>query len=90
MRCIIQFVAQGVGLILLHRKWGSERWPFRMWFYPLPVLVAIAGWIAIFISTGRRPMLWSLAAAVAGVLVYLCRALWLGQWPFESREGVTV
>jgi len=90
MRCIIQFVAQGVGLILLHRRWSQERLPFRMWLYPLPVIVAIAGWIGIFISTGRRPMLWSLAAAVAGVLVYLCRAMWLRQWPFESREEVTV
>jgi fructoselysine transporter len=89
MRCIIQFVAQGVGLILLRRRWSRERWPFHMWFYPLPVVIAIAGWIAIFISTGRRPMLWSLAAAIAGILVYLCRALWLRQWPFESRGEVT-
>jgi fructoselysine transporter len=89
MRCIIQFVAQAVGLILLHRRWSSARFPFRMWLYPLPVVVAIAGWIAIFISTGRRPMLWSLAAAAAGILVYLSRAKWLREWPFEAREGGT-
>ena len=60
MRCIIQFIGQGVGLILLHRRWGSERLPFRMWLYPLPVMVAIIGWMGIFISTGRTPMLASL------------------------------
>src|SRR4029077_11816781 len=42
MRCLIQFVGQAVGLLLLHQRWKAERWPFRMWLYPLPVLIAIA------------------------------------------------
>ena len=84
MRCIIQFIGQGVGLILLHRRWGSGRLPFRMWMYPVPVVIAIVGWMGIFISTGRVPMLASLAAATAGILVYLGRARWQRQWPFEE------
>ena len=83
MRCLIQFVGQAVGLVILRRRWGRERMPFRMWLYPLPVIVAIAGWIGIFFSTGRKPMLASLAAMGAGILVYLARARGLGQWPFE-------
>jgi fructoselysine transporter len=84
MRCLIQFVGQAVGLLLLHRRWQADRWPFRMWLYPVPALLAIAGWIAIFISTGRKPMLASLAAMAAGILVYLGRARLLRQWPFEE------
>jgi fructoselysine transporter len=84
MRCIIQFIGQGVGLTLLRRRWEGERLPFRMWLYPLPVAIAIIGWAGIFISTGREPMLASLAAAGAGILVYLGRARWLRQWPFEE------
>jgi fructoselysine transporter len=84
MRCIIQFIGQGVGLILLRRRWGKARLPFRMWLYPLPVVAAIIGWMGIFISTGRTPMLASLAAASAGILVYLGRARWMRQWPFEE------
>ena len=90
MRCIIQFVGQAVGLVLLRRRWGSEpagagrRLPFRMWLYPLPVVIAIIGWLGIFISTGRKPMLASLAAAAAGILVYLGRAWMSRQWPFEE------
>src|SRR5271154_3957715 len=84
MRCIIQFIGQGVGLILLRRRWGKERLPFRMWLYPLPVVVAIIGWMGIFIATGRTPMLASLGAATAGILVYLGRARWMRQWPFEE------
>src|ERR1022692_204879 len=37
MRCIIQFIGQGVGLMLLHRRWRSGELPFRMWLYPVPV-----------------------------------------------------
>jgi fructoselysine transporter len=84
MRCLIQFVGQAVGLLLLHRRWQADHWPFRMWLYPVPALLAIAGWIAIFVSTGRKPMLASLAAMAAGILVYLGRARLLRQWPFEE------
>ncbi len=88
MRCLVQFVAQAFGLMLLHRRWRADenpgRWPFRMWMYPVPVMIAIGGWIAIFVSTGRKPMLASLAAATAGIVLYLARARYLRQWPFES------
>lgn len=84
MRCLIQFVGQALGLILLHRRWKTDRWPFHMWFYPVPVVIAIAGWIGIFIATGWTPVLASLAAAGIGILVYLGRALYLRQWPFEE------
>jgi fructoselysine transporter len=84
MRCLIQFVGQAVGLMMLHRRWQAARWPFRMWLYPVPVVISIAGWIAIFISTGRRPMLASLAAMAAGMIVYFGRARMLHQWPFEE------
>jgi fructoselysine transporter len=84
MRCLIQFVGQALGLIFLHSRWKAGQWPFRMWAYPLPVLTAMAGWLAIFASTGHKPMLASVAAAAAGVVVYLVRARYLRQWPFEE------
>jgi fructoselysine transporter len=88
MRCLIQFVGQACGLMLLHKKWKAERWPFRMWLYPLPILLAIAGWIGIFLSTGRVPIVSSVIAMAAGLVVYMGRARILGQWPFE-RTGMT-
>ena len=86
MRCLIQFIGQGVGLVLLHRRWKSERLPFHMWLYPVPVIVAIVGWAGIFVATGRKPMLASLGAAGAGILVYLGRAVWSRQWPFQEAR----
>lgn len=84
MRCLIQFAGQAVGLLLLHRRWKAERWPFRMWMYPVPVMLAIAGWVGIFVSTGKRPMQASLIAMCAGAIVFLGRSWWLGEWPFEG------
>ncbi|MGB0034766.1 MAG: APC family permease [Candidatus Acidiferrales bacterium] len=86
MRCLIQFIGQAAGLIILRRRWGSERLPFRMWLYPIPVIIAIAGWAGIFASTGAKPMMASLAATAAGILVYLGRARFLRQWPFGGRS----
>jgi fructoselysine transporter len=87
MRCLIQFIGQAIGLVILRQRRGSAHLPFRMWLYPLPVIVAIVGWAGIFISTGRTPMLASLAATAAGILVYLGRARLLGQWPFGEPLG---
>jgi len=84
MRCIIQFVGQAAGLILLHRRWAAGRFPFRMWLYPVPVVIAILGWIALFVATGSKPMIAATAAASIGILVYLLRAKWLREWPFEG------
>jgi len=84
MRCLIQFIGQGVGLMLLRRRWGAERLPFRMWLYPVPVVVAIIGWLGIFLATGRAPMLASLAALAIGILIYLGRARYERQWPFQE------
>jgi fructoselysine transporter len=87
MRCLIQFVGQACGLLLLHRKWKAERWPFRMWLYPLPILLAIAGWVGVFLSTGLVPIVSSTVAMIIGLIVYMARARVLGQWPFE-RTGM--
>lgn len=84
MRCLIQFIGQAVGLLILHRHWGRGRLPFRMWLFPVPLVVAIVGWIGIFISTGRTPILASLAAMTAGVVVYLSRARVRREWPFQE------
>ncbi len=86
MRCLVQFVGQAIGLMLLHRRWKANQWPFRMWFYPIPVVLAIAGWLAIFISTGRTPMVASLVAAAVGAGVYFLRSWYSGQWPFSDRQ----
>lgn len=87
MRCLTQFMAQAVGLLLLRRRWPRARPPFRMWLYPFPVVMALAGWLAIFLSTGLKLVLAALAAALLGALLFLMRARWQRAWPFEEASG---
>lgn len=72
MRIIVQFIAQGVGVSLLRKKMGTKELPFKMWLFPLPVILSIAIWIFLFISTGWFA-LWGSLIAVIGVLVYLAK-----------------
>ncbi|HEX7903240.1 MAG TPA: APC family permease [Chitinophagaceae bacterium] len=45
MRIVVQFMAQSLGVVLLRRKFGSSQLPFKMWLYPVPVLISIVIWI---------------------------------------------
>ena len=83
MRILVQFVGQAVGVILLGHKWPRERLPFRMWLFPIPAVLAIILWLALFIATGKR-MLFGVIAIVAGVVVFLTRSKGLRQWPFAE------
>ena len=84
MRILVQFIGGAVGVMVLRQRWPVERLPFKMWLYPLPALVAIVGWAAIFVSTGRRFAMAGLGVMLAGAVVFLTRARILGEWPFAE------
>lgn len=69
MRILVQFIAQAIGVILLRQRKRRAEIPFKMWFYPLPVLISIAIWLFVFLSTGFYA-LWGSLIALAGVGVY--------------------
>lgn len=90
MRIVIQFVGQAVGLLLLHRAAGSRRrppvdFPFRMPFFPLPVLLAIGVWLFVFFSTGLTFMLSGLAVIGLGIVAFLISAGLKKRWPFDEQ-----
>jgi amino acid transporter len=69
MRILVQFVGQAIGVILLRKKFGTANLPFKMWLYPLPVILSILIWLFLFVSTGWFAI-WGSLIAVAGVAVY--------------------
>ncbi len=69
MRIIVQFIGQGVGVILLRNKFGTEGLPYKMWLFPVPVILSILIWIFLFISTGWFA-LWGSLIALLGIGVY--------------------
>jgi amino acid transporter len=87
MRILVQFMGQAAGVMLLRRRWPSEKLPFKMWLYPLPAILAFLAWGAIFISTGRMFMLTGIGVMLAGIIVFALRARYLNEWPFETVRG---
>lgn len=69
MRIIIQFIGQSVGVVLLRRRFGNESLPFKMWLYPLPVILSILVWLYLFVSTGWFALI-GISIALIGVVVY--------------------
>jgi len=90
MRLLVQFIGQAVGLMILRRRWRPERLPFKMWLYPLPVVVTIFGWAALFLSTGRKFALGGLLMILLGTIVFFLQARYRREWPFgppRSAQG---
>ncbi len=86
MRLIIQFIGQAVGVMLLRRRWPPERLPFKMWLYPLPALLTIAGWIWLFLRTGNA-VWWGLVVILLGLAVFLVQSRVRKEWPFAAPRS---
>jgi fructoselysine transporter len=85
-RLLVQFIGQAIGLILLHRRWPPERFPFKMWLYPLPAILTMCGWAALFWATGSARK-WGLLLIGLGILAFLLRAREVRQWPFAAADA---
>jgi amino acid transporter len=59
--------------------------PFSSRAYPVPSLVAAAGWIGILVTSGLRYIAAGLVLLVVGIVAYLWRARRVGDWPFTNR-----
>jgi basic amino acid/polyamine antiporter, APA family len=84
IRILVQFILQAAGLMVLRTTRPEYPRPFRMWFYPMPALLAIAGFIFVVVSrTGfAREVRYAVVIVVVGILVYLGRAAARREWPF--------
>jgi amino acid transporter len=72
MRILVQFIGQAVGVVLLRKRSGDKGLPFKMWLFPIPVILSIAVWIFLFLSTGKFALYGGLIAAI-GIAVYFIK-----------------
>jgi len=84
---LIQSIAQIVALAVLRRTRGPA--PFRMPLYPLPALVALAGWILAFVFTGTTAIVFGTAWLVVGIVAFLVVAKLERWWPFAGSATPT-
>lgn len=89
-RIVVQFIGQIGALIILRRTQPKMPRPFRMWLYPLPALVALGGWIFLFVTTERKLQVGCVLALAVGTVCFLLWS-WRGRaWPFAKSEAKAV
>jgi len=88
-RILIQFFLQHVGVMVLRAQRPELPRPFRIPFYPLPPLAAIAGFLFMLVNRSHALGGLGVAAGIAasGTLIYGVRARRLGQWPFTRAAA---
>ena len=69
-RILVQFIGQIVALDYIRRKRREIARPFHMWLYPLPSVIALAGWVYIFLTSGWSTSLFGLGVLATGVIVF--------------------
>ena len=59
--------------------------PFRMWFYPLPALIASIGFgYILFVRVNAlKEIRYAIVVLILGIAIYLTRAWRHREWPFN-------
>ncbi|MBV9717787.1 MAG: amino acid permease [Candidatus Eremiobacteraeota bacterium] len=77
---LIESIAQIIALAVVRLRRPAA--PFRMPLYPLPALVALAGWSWAFVASGPAAITLGLGWLLIGGAVYLIAARAWRWWPF--------
>lgn len=87
IRILLQFLLQHIGVMVLRRTHPEMKRPFRLWLYPLPPLVAMAGFLYVLISRPHfgREISFAAILAIVGTILYMVRARIRGEWPFRTE-----
>jgi len=87
-RIIVQFVGQIFAVALLRKNAPKLERPYRIWLYPLPSLIALAGWLFIYSTLDRRIILFSLVGLAVGVVSFLAWSRGASRWPFTASSPI--
>lgn len=83
-RIVVQFIGQIGALVLLRRHRPDLARPFKMWLYPLPCFLALAGWLFLLATTSPRVLLYGFGSLTLGVVAFLFWARHNRRWPFAQ------
>jgi APA family basic amino acid/polyamine antiporter len=91
IRILLQFLVQAIGSIVLRIRRPDLPRPFRMWVYPLPAILASAGFVFILFSRPNflREIRYAVVILALGLLIFMVRAWHNGEWPFAQAQLAT-
>lgn len=87
-RLLEMFCGQIIGLMLLRRNRPDVYRPWKMMLYPLPCLLALAGWIYVYLSSKWLYMIFGAFTLVSGVVAFLVWSYLRGTWPFDREKRI--
>jgi amino acid transporter len=73
IQIVTWFAAQCVGIVLIRKLRKQVARPFSMPLYPVPVIIALAGWIFIFGESGWPYIVSAVMLVVVGVVAFRFR-----------------
>jgi amino acid transporter len=88
-RILVQFIGQIGAVVWLRRTRPDLARPFRMWLFPVPAVIALAGWLFLFTTMAGRVKLYSVFVLGAGVAGYFIWARVTARWPFAPKADAT-
>lgn len=86
IQIVTQFIPQVLAVTMIRRYRKDIARPFRMWLYPVPSLVALAGWLWMLIGSGWHFILLGSAILLFGIGAYLLQAKQNREWPFLQDQ----
>jgi amino acid transporter len=69
-RILVQYLPQVVGFFLLRFREPDMPRPFRMWFYPIPGIISILGWLYILITSAQKSLIFAVCVFALGSITY--------------------
>lgn len=92
IRITLQFLVQAIGVIVLRIRRPDMPRPFRMWLYPLPALLASAGFVFVLFSrtNSMKQIRYALVILLTGLIIYMLRSWKNREWPFRQAIQAVV
>lgn len=84
VQTMLQFMLQCVAVIALRKRAVGGPDAFRMPLFPLPALIALAGWTYIVVTSGARYIALGMALLILGIAAFLIRSWRAHEWPFTT------
>ncbi len=87
LRILVQFIGQIVAVTLLRKNAPELHRPYKIWLYPVPSLMALVGWLFIFVTLDLWIKIYSLLALAVGVISFLLWSRATERWPFQTASA---
>ena len=86
IRITLLFAVQAIGAAVWRKTNPGYPRPFRMWLYPLPVIVTLVGF-ALILYDKRALFLRGLLFAAIGIAFFFLRSAQRREWPFGKSSA---